>query len=168
MGKYLNLASQVKDSSLPLEEIKREPLVVSSNSDELPWPLLNEVDREIYEEYVQLMTSEKVNFSREKAEEEALALVLKNKRVLQLRQSIEDYRRLGYVKIYSIILNQALYLAKDKSVARCVPDQSLPVFTEKDLVELDVKTLAPEELRTILECKVLFGGDIGSESKEND
>ena len=94
------------------------------------------------------------------AEQEAAKLMARSKQVLQLPQAVKEYKRYGYIKIWSTVLDEAIYLAKDKETGKRVPDQRLPVFTEEDLKELDAKTLTPQEAKIIMLTKSVFGGSI--------
>ena len=166
MGKYLDIARRF------LEE--KEELVLEKPADfaEIPTSepeletdqrcllnLLTEAEREAYQECVEfLMASDKHKMDRESAESEATRWIVRNKQVLQARDAAENYRRYGYVKIFSTVLNQAIYFAKDKQVAKIVPDQSLPVFTESDMAAL--KGLSREEAKVVMEGKIIFNGPI--------
>ena len=119
---------------------------------------LDETSREAFQEYVDLMTGPKFKMPLEQARTEASQLVLRNLRTLQIQQATKEYRKQGWVKIYSGVLGRSVYLAKDDRAAQRVPDQNIAVFLESDLEA--VKGLAPEEARVLLEARILFGGPI--------
>jgi len=77
---------------------------------------------------------------------------------IQVNQAAQDYRRYGYVKIFSTVLNRAVYLAKHEQAAKRVPDRDIPVYTESDIEA--VKGLDPEVAKVLLEARILFGGPI--------
>jgi hypothetical protein len=97
------------------------------------------------------------------AEKEAAGLVVRNKQALQLQQARKDYERYGYIKIFSTVLNQVVYLVRDQSVAIRVPDLSLPVFTESELKCL--QGLEPDEAKLLMESKIIYGGTIRSKEE---
>ena len=119
---------------------------------------LTPVEQEAFHEYVDLMTSDKFKMPLAKAKQEAAQLVARNKRSLQIQQAREDYSRFGYIKIYSTVLDQAIYLARDEQIAKRVPDQRLPVYTEAELECLQGLELA--EAKVLMEGKIIFGGSI--------
>ena len=77
---------------------------------------------------------------------------------LQIQQALQDYRRYGYIRIFSTVLGKAVYLAQDERAAKGVPDDSIPVFLESDIQA--VKGLSLEEAKVLLEARILFGGPI--------
>ena len=89
--------------------------------------ILTPVEREAFREYVDLMVSEKFRMNRKTAEGEALRLVMRSKQARQARSEAETYRRNGYVKMFSTVLNQLIYFAKDEQATQRVPNQSLPI-----------------------------------------
>jgi len=124
-------------------------------------PVLNyltPVEREAFHEYVDLMTSDKFKMPLAKAKQEAAQLVARNKRSLQIQQAKSDYKRYGYIKIFSTLLNKAIYLAKDEQAAKRVPDQRLPLCTEAELECFRGLELA--EAKVLMEGKLVFGGSI--------
>lgn len=123
---------------------------------------LDETSREAFQEYVDLMTGPKFKMPLEQARTEASQLVLRNLRTLQIQQATKEYRKQGWVKIYSGVLGRSVYLAKDDRAAQRVPDQNIAVFLESDLEA--VKGLAPEEARVLLEARILFGGPVTVEN----
>jgi len=143
------------------DKTDRMPETIVVHADVSPsMPHLTDGEREAYQEYVDEMTSSKHNFTMDKAKSEAMQLVLRAKRVLQARQAAKEYKLDGYIKIWSTVLDEAVYLAKDEKTGKRVPDQCLPVFTEEDLKELDAKTLTPQEAKIIMLTKSVFGGSI--------
>ena len=79
-------------------------------------------------------------------------------KALDISQAVADYKREGFIKIFSAYLGQSIYLAKDKRVAKKVPDKALPVYLEDEIKEL--KDLSVNELRTLHEAKRIFGGKL--------
>jgi len=77
---------------------------------------------------------------------------------IQVNQAAQDYRRYGYIKIFSTVLNRAVYLAKHEQAAKRVPDRDIPVYTESEIEA--VKGLDPEVAKVLLEARILFGGPI--------
>ena len=156
-----------------IEKLKLEPAnLANAANDELSisgisrisnedLPILNyltPVEQEAFHEYVDLMTSEQFKMPMEEAKQEAARLVARNKRSLQIQQAREDYSRFGYVKIYSTVLDRAIYLAKDEQIAKRVPDQRLPVITEAELECFRGLELA--EAKVLMEAKLVFVGPI--------
>ena len=129
-------------------------------SSKLRFDHLTPAEKEAFHEYVDLMTAEKFKMPRAEAEQEAAKLVARSRQVLQLPQAVKEYKRYGYVKIWSTVLDEPIYLAKDKETGKRVPDRHLPVFTEEDLKALDAKTLTPQEAKAIILTKAVFGGSI--------
>ena len=126
---------------------------------------LTPVEQEAFHEYVDLMTSDKFKMPLAKAKQEAAQLVARNKRSLQIQQAKSDYKRYGYIKIFSTHLDQAVYLARDERVAKRVPDQSLPVFTETELECLQGLELA--EAKVLMEGKMVFGRIIAFQDQQD-
>lgn len=122
---------------------------------------LTDSEREAYEEYLEIMTSQKFTMDRNSAEQEAMRLVLRAKRVFQARQAAKDYKQVGFVKIFSTVLDQAVYMAKNEQAARRVPDRSLPVYLESEV--LACKGLDREEAMFLLEAKIIFEGVVEGE-----
>lgn len=79
-------------------------------------------------------------------------------KALDISQAVADYKREGFIKIFSVYLGQSIYLGKDKRVAEKVPDKALPVYLEDELKAL--KDLSLDELRTLHEAKMIFVGKI--------
>jgi len=119
---------------------------------------LDETSKEAFREYVDLMTGPKFKMPLEQARTEASQLVLRNLRTLQLQQAAKDYRKYGWVKIYSTALEQTLYLAEDQGAARRVSDKDIPVFLESDIDA--VKGLGPEMAKVLLEARLIFNGPL--------
>jgi len=167
MGRYLDIAKGV------IREQEAIILDKPSDFDEMPptqpkqevlklslFDHLTPAEKEAFHEYVDLMTSEKFKMPLAEAEQEAAKLMARSKQVLQLPQAVKEYKRYGYIKIWSTVLDEAIYLAKDEKTGKRVPDKCLPVFTEEDLKELDAKTLTPQEAKIIMLTKSVFGGSI--------
>jgi len=123
---------------------------------------LTDTERQYFDDLLEIMKSPKFGLDRETAEREAGKVVTKYRQHLQSEQAAKDYRRDGYIKIFSTVLNQAVYLAKDEESASQVPDRSLTVFTVADMES--VKGLKPSEALVLMEGKILFGGRIKIEN----
>jgi len=80
-------------------------------------------------------------------------------KALDIGQAVEDYKRDGFIKIFSVYLMQAIYLARDETAASMVPDKTLPIYMESELAAL--RDLNLDELRTMHEAKEILGGVIG-------
>jgi hypothetical protein len=81
---------------------------------------------------------------------------LSEKRSIHINKAIRLFREKGWVKIFSGYLNCSIYLTRNKFIK--VPDTAIPRYTQ---AELDVlKGLNLDELKTLHEAKVLFGGTI--------
>jgi len=171
MGKYLDIARKLEGQRVDSvgshvenhEPVILEPMESGGQLDFIDH--LTETEREYYLNLVEFMESPEHGMGLETAKPEAGRIIARNRQLLQIQQAAQDYKRYGYIKIFSTVLGEAVYLVKHKGVAERVPDQSLPVFTEKDLLELDARELPPELTKTILECKVLFGGSIAKKEK---
>jgi len=165
MGKYLDMARKFvgdqEDVALvePVDFYQMLPVQPRPEAVEISLlDHLTNAEQEAFHEYVDLMISEQFKMPMEEAKQEAARLVARNKRSLQIKQAKEDYERYGYIKIFSTILNQAVYLARDEEAAKRVPDRSLPVFTEADLECFRGLELA--EAKVLMEAKLVFGGSI--------
>jgi hypothetical protein len=77
-------------------------------------------------------------------------------RMLQMQETVEEYRRKDWVKIFSTYLNSALYLIRDESVI--VPDPTLPKYAQAELEALGGLDLS--ELKTLHQAKLIFNGTI--------
>ena len=119
---------------------------------------LTGTERENYLDLIEIMQSPKFGMGRETAEREAGRIITRNHRLLQLEQAAQDYRRYGYIKIFSTILDKAIYLTRDEKAAQSVSDQGIPVFLENEIQA--VKGLSVEEAKVLLEARILFGGPI--------
>ena len=122
---------------------------------------LTDAEKEAYQEYIEIMTSSKFNLPMEQAKREAMQLVMRAKQSLQARQAAKDYKRNGFIKIYSTVLSQAVYMAKNKQAARRVTDRSLPVYLESEV--LACEGLDREEAKFLLEAKIIFDGVVEGE-----
>ena len=162
MGKYLDIARKFVNNQ------EGVALVEPCDFTEMPptqpiselslFDHLTPVEQEAFHEYVDLMTSDKFKMPLAKAKQEAAQLVARNKRTLQIQQAKSDYKRYGYIKIFSTLLNKPVYLAKDEQAVKRVPDQSLLVFTEDELKCL--QGLGSDEAKVLMEGKIVFGGSI--------
>ncbi len=119
---------------------------------------LTEAEREYYHALLEIMESPKFGMDRKTAEQEAGLIITQNRQPLQIKQAAKYYQRYGYIKIFSVLLNQAVYLVRDELAVKRVPDQRLPVYTEAELECL--QGLKQDEAKTIMEGKLVFGGSI--------
>ncbi len=117
---------------------------------------LTEVERQIWLDYVGWANDN--GATKEKAEGEATDYIFRIRNVLQARQAAEDYRKRGYVQIYSTVLGKAVYFARDRGVI--VPDDH-PFFTEQDIATC--KGLSRDQAKVLLEAKLILGGQLTSE-----
>ena len=120
--------------------------------------LLTEIERGYYLDLLEIMQSPKFGMDRETAEREAGAIVARNRHPLQIKQAAQDYRKNGYIKIFSTVLGQAIYLARDEEAVKRVPDQNIAVFLESDVEA--VKGLTPDEAKVLLEAQIIFIGPV--------
>jgi hypothetical protein len=141
-----------------------EPIVVPVDVSP-SMPHLTDVEQEAFQEYIEIMTSSRFNLPRDRAEIKAFELVTKSRRGLQPHQAARDYKLDGFIKIYSVVLKQNIYLAKNERTAKKVPDQSLAVFTEAELECL--QGLKKDEAKTIMEVKIEFDGCIKLKQDEH-
>ena len=130
----------------------------SNFTDSLSLDRLTDAEKEAYQQYIEIMVSPKFNLPMEQAEQEAMQLVMRAKRSLQARQTARDYKRDGFIKIYSTVLSRAVYMAKNKQAANRVPDKTLPIYLESEIQAC--KGLSREETKILLEAKIIFGGVI--------
>ena len=79
--------------------------------------------------------------------------------VLQIQETAEEYRRQGWVKIFSAYLKTALYLVRDESVI--VPDPSLLKYSKSEVEALG--DLSIDEMKTLHEAKMIYRGTINDE-----
>ena len=79
--------------------------------------------------------------------------------VLQIQETAEEYRRKGWVKIFSAYLKTELYLVRDESVR--VPDSSIPRYSQSEVEALE--GLSIDEMKTLHEAKMIYRGTINDE-----
>ena len=75
---------------------------------------------------------------------------------IHIEEAVRLYNERGWVQVWSTYLNAPIYLTKHRSTQ--VPDLSLPKYTQAEVKAL--KGLSLDELKTLHEAKVLFGGAI--------
>jgi hypothetical protein len=80
-------------------------------------------------------------------------------RVLQIQETAEEYRRKGWVKIFSAYLKTELYLVRDESVI--IPDSSIPRYSQSEVEALE--GLSIDEIKTLHEAKMIYRGTINDE-----
>ena len=76
--------------------------------------------------------------------------------VIQREEAVRLYRERGWIQIYSAYIKTSFFLVKDNSVE--VPDLDIAKLTQAELESL--KGLSREELLTMHEAKMIFGGTI--------
>jgi len=144
------------------EQIPQNPLIPPKGDSEFPeltlLDHLTEMEREYYLDLEKIMQSPKFGMDRETAEREAGAIVARNRHPLQIKQAAQDYRKNGYIKIYSTVLGQAIYLARDEATAKGVPEQNITTFLESDAES--VKKLNKDEIKVLLEARIIFNGPV--------
>jgi len=119
---------------------------------------LTETERKYYFALLEIIQTPRFGLDRETAERKAGAIIARYRQQLQLEQAAKDYQRDGYIRIFSAVLKQAIYLVRDEKAASQVPDRSLPVFTSASVESL--KGLKPSEALVLMEAKILLGGRI--------
>lgn len=82
-----------------------------------------------------------------------------NGEAISLEQAVGDYRKNGYIKIDSSLLNEVVYLARMPWAARRIPDKSLAVYYPEEIARLT--GLPPAHIRVMHEAKKVFSGEIG-------
>jgi len=75
-----------------------------------------------------------------------------------LEEAVSDYKREGYLKIYSTVLAEEIYLVRGSETAKQVPEKNLPVYRENEIPAL--KDLNPDDLKFLHNGKVIFGGEV--------
>ena len=75
---------------------------------------------------------------------------------IHIEEAVRLYREQGWVQVWSTYLNAPIYLTRHKSTQ--VPDPKLATYTKDEIDAL--KELNWDELKTLHEAKVLFGGTI--------
>ena len=179
MGKWLsrviekNESLEKKYQDIPKRHTDRTdeiPCSISGEGSEIVGfvPLVNEnltaIERKFYDDLMSLLTGAKYGLSREQAEIEARKTLARTRQVLQVQQAAKDYKRDGYVKIWSTFLKEPIYLVKDKSVR--VPDPSISSYCQNEVETL--KGLTIDEVKTLHEAKVIFKGSIGEEKNRGN
>jgi len=168
MGKYLDIARKLENQKNEspgshveiLEPATFQPVKSDGRLDFIDH--LTEAEREAYLCLVEIAQTPRFGSDRKTAEEIAGSIVTKKYSPFQLGQAAKDYKKYAYVKIYSGVLGKAVYFAKDEKAAKRVPNKGLPVFLESDTEA--IKDLASEEIKLLLEAKILFGGSITKET----
>ena len=75
---------------------------------------------------------------------------------IHIEEAVRLYRERGWLQVWSTYLNAPIYLTKHRSTQ--VPDPTLSKYTQTEVKAL--KGLSLDELKTLHEAKVLFGGTI--------
>ncbi|MCH7499172.1 MAG: hypothetical protein IH886_04070 [Nitrospinae bacterium] len=166
MGRYLDIARKIekqKAKSLGSHVETRELVTLDPvKSGTLFADLLTETERQYYHDLLEIMQSKKFGMSQDAAKQEAGRIIARNRQPLQVKQAAQDYKKYGYCRIFSTVLNAVVYLARDQGAAKRVPDQDIPIFIESDFEA--VKGLGKEEAKVLLEARILFVGPIKVEN----
>ena len=131
--------------------------ISESNSDNFI-DRLGEVEREVYQEYYDLMTCPKYKMSPDVAHKEAMRLLIRSMNILQARDAEKKFRRRGWIQIHSTEFNKDFYLCENELAKKRVPDKSLAAFTMAEIYSL--RGLSREEALLLVEAKILFRGTI--------
>lgn len=162
MGKYLDIArklNQEKTASIRKEADPVEPdSLEPAKGAAVFMDLLTPAELGYYQDLIEIMQSAKFGMSQDAASREAGRIITRNRQPLQIKQAAQDYKKYGYVKIYSAVLGRAVYLAKHEQAAKRVPNRDIPVYLESDIQA--AKGLKPEEVKILLEAKFILGGRI--------
>jgi len=75
---------------------------------------------------------------------------------IHIEEAVQLYNERGWIQVWSTYLDAPIYLAKHKSTQ--VPDPALSKYTQAEVKALNGLSL--DELKTLHEAKVLFGGTI--------
>ena len=75
---------------------------------------------------------------------------------IHIEEAVQLYNERGWIQVWSTYLDAPIYLAKHRSTQ--VPDPTLSKYTQTEVKAL--KGLSLDELKTLHEAKVLFGGTI--------
>ena len=87
--------------------------------------------------------------------------VANDRKAIHLEEAVRLYRERGWVQIYSSFIKTSFFLVKDNSVE--VPESNIAKLTQSELDSL--KGLSREELLTMHEAKMIFGGTISDAEK---
>ena len=164
MGKYLDIARRLEEQMVGslgshIENLDPATFKPAASGGQLDFiDHLTETEREYYLNLLEIMQSPEFGMDREDAEREAGRIIARNRQPLQILQAMQDYKRYGYIKVYSTVLGKAVYLVKNEQVAKQVPDRILPTFLESDVEAM--RDLGKEEAKFIMESKILLGGRI--------
>lgn len=74
----------------------------------------------------------------------------------QILEAAKHFKKKGWTLIFSTYLNQKIYIVKNKNVQ--VPEKGIAKYTKSEIESL--KKLSKEELMTLHDAKVIFGGVI--------
>jgi len=123
---------------------------------------LTPTEREAYNGWVDIMTSDRFNMSPKAAHREAWGLLQESNQRLRLKQAMADFERDGVTRIYSTKLGRDIWICRDDAVR--VSDVRIPVFTLADLRSRDGLRL--DEALLLAEAKILFSGGVQNEEKQ--
>lgn len=119
---------------------------------------LNDDEFKTYQQYLLEVQRQEPKWDEDQIAKKAEELMIRNIRILKEKKDTDHFKTHGWVKIFSSLLQQEVYLVMNMGETRKLPDQSLPVFTPEDIEAL--KGLDQAEMTAIMEAKVLFGGPI--------
>ncbi|MBT3508217.1 MAG: hypothetical protein HN472_01575 [Nitrospina sp.] len=75
---------------------------------------------------------------------------------IHVKKATVLFKKRGWIQIFSTYLEGNIYLVRDDAIR--VPESSTPKYTQAEIQSL--KDLSLDELKTLHEAKVLFGGTI--------
>jgi len=156
MGRYLDIARKLEEQKVdsPGSQVEnREPVSIE--------PVKS---GERLDFIGNLTVTKKFEVSQETAGKEAGVIEARDLQPLEIEQAVEDYKRFGYVKIFSAILDNEIYFAKNEDVAKRVPDRDIPVFLESDIEDLKGMSESEREQAINFRFKIapMFGREIPS------
>lgn len=146
-----------------------EPDKENNQADPFLLDLLDEDQAEYYHALVDIMANPtekmlardpKLKLTRAEAEIRAAEIVARAVTPLQIQRSAEEYKKNGFIKIYSTKLETSFYLVKDQATAAKVPDLTLGIITQHDLEAVSDRNIPTDTRLEILHTKLLFGGSI--------
>lgn len=120
------------------------------------WQFLTDGERELWQTAYNVAIGPNYKMSHDDASRKATKWLVDSINSLRGDNYTEDFKRDGYLKIFSTKLGQPIYICRDSIVAKKVPESSIKVFTLRELKELD--GLDDEENLLLIEAKILFDG----------
>ena len=81
--------------TVPIQAVKGEAVFAD---------LLTETERQYYHALLEIMQSKKFGMSQDAAKQEAGRIIARNRQPLQVKQAAQDYKKYGYCRIFSTVL----------------------------------------------------------------